>query len=330
MTSVHPKSEPLRFGLDIGGTHLAAGLVDGQYNLVAKAECAFDFAQGDAAFQQAVASLLQKLAENPAIKEVTIKSAGVAVSGEVDNETGRVVFTPNLHRKNWPLVALLQQVLPPGIPVMLVNDADAAALGEAVAGAAKGAKSSVTFTIGTGVGAGFVQNGKLYQSPFGAAIEVGHMVIHKGGERCNCGRSGCFERYASTAALHRQAKAAAAQNPQSLLAQKLARAPESGRPSLVFEAAAGGDPTAQEVLNAFFDALACGMANVINLLQPQVVCVGGAISRQGEALIAPLRQRLATECFSKGYNWNTALRTAALGNAAGVVGAAAMGEEKIG
>ena len=229
----------------------------------------------------------------------------------------------NMDLENVPLCDLVSRRL--DLPALLENDANAAALGEYVAGAGWGHKSLVAVTLGTGVGAGAVLDGKLFTGFNYAGMEAGHTVIRRGGRQCNCGRKGCWETYASATGLILSTREAMALHPESALWQL---APASDRVSgrTAFDAAQTGDPTAREVVENYITDLACGLANLINLFQPEVLCIGGGVSAQGEALLAPVRTILDREEFTRSSPRRTQVRTARLGNDAGIIGAALLGE----
>ena len=211
------------------------------------------------------------------------------------------------------------------LPMVLENDANAAALGEFVAGAGMGHRSLVAVTLGTGVGSGAVLEGKLYTGFNYAGMESGHTVIHRGGRECTCGRKGCWEAYASATGLIRSTREAMERNVDSAL-WRLVPTLEEVNGKTPFDAAQAGDAVAQAVLDEYVEDLACGLANLINLFQPEVLCIGGGVSAQGEALLAPVRTILDREEFTRFSPRRTQVRTARLGNDAGIIGAALLGE----
>ena len=203
-----------------------------------------------------------------------------------------VLHAFNLDLDHVPLAEMVSQRL--GLPAVLENDANAAALGEFVAGAGIGHKSLVAVTLGTGVGSGAVLGGKLYTGFNYAGMEAGHIVSHRGGRECTCGRKGCWETYASATGLIRSTREAMLAHRDSAL-WRLAPTLEAVNGKTPFDAAQAGDPAAQRVVEEYVEDLACGLANLINILQPEVVCVGGGICKQGENLLAPVRAVLDRE-----------------------------------
>jgi len=200
-----------------------------------------------------------------------------------------------------------------GIPAKLENDADAAALGEVVAGSAKGAKNALIITLGTGVGSGVIINGKILPGEFG------HMVIAYNGRQCTCGRKGCFEAYSSATGLINMTKEAIEKNPGGVLSE-IAKLDGEVNGQTVFKASDKGDEIAAKVIDEYLEYLACGLANLINGLQPEVVSLGGGIAKQGEKLLAPLRVKVEREVF-KGLKLPKIV-CCTLGYKAGVIGAA--------
>ena len=205
--------------------------------------------------------------------------------------------------------------------IYLENDANAAALGEYAAGAGKGSQSMVAITLGTGVGGGAVLNGKLYTGFNYAGMEVGHFVIEYGGRLCTCGRKGCFEAYCSATALIKRTREVMEEHPDSLLWQ-LAGSLEGVDGRTPFDAAAQGDAAAGKVIDEYVNYLGCGVASLVNIFQPEVFCIGGGPSAQGETLMAPVRYILNREDYARNSVRRTRLVRAALGNDAGIIGAA--------
>ena len=194
------------------------------------------------------------------------------------------------------------------------------ALAETVAGGAVGCRNMILITLGTGVGGGIVADGRLLEGVGGTGAEVGHTVLVLDGEDCTCGRKGCWEAYASATALIRQGKRAAAAQPESLLAGY----GEGLTGKDVFDAAAAGDAAAQAVVDRYCVYVAAGITDLVNILGPEMVLIGGGISRQGERLLAPIRAYVAANCFGGHDRTPPAIECARLGNEAGIIGAAAL------
>ncbi len=304
-------------GIDLGGTNVAAGIVDGEGRLLAKASVLCP--RGAEPIADAIAQAARLAAEKAGVEVSQARSIGLASPGTIDPEGGVVFHAYNLELDHAPLADLVSRRL--GLPTLLENDANAAALGEFVAGAGMGRKSLVAVTLGTGVGSGAVLEGKLYTGFNYSGMEAGHTVIHRGGRACTCGRKGCWEAYASATGLIRSTREAMEANPHSGL-WRLAPTLDQVNGKTPFDAAQAGDNLAQAVLDEYIEDLACGLANLINLLQPEVLCIGGGICAQGENLLAPLRSALDREEFTHDSSRRTKLCVAQLGNDAGIIGGA--------
>jgi glucokinase len=211
-------------------------------------------------------------------------------------------------------------------PVYLENDANAAALGEAVAGCGNGVPSFIAITLGTGVGSGIVLDGKVYRGSNFCGGEMGHTVICVDGIPCNCGRKGCWEKYASATALVSQAVEAMQGNKGSLLWQTCDGDLNKVDGRSIFEAYDMGDAVAKAVVDKYLYYVSVGLSNVINALQPDTVCIGGGISGQGEKILKPIRDMVKAERYSVYADKQTSIVPAELGNDAGIIGAALLGE----
>mgnify|MGYP000004721697 FL=1 len=314
-------------GVDIGGTNLKAGLVDENGVLLATQKMKVASIADDEGLAWTVASLVQELARTVNIPVSDVASVGVGVPGTVEIRSGSINYTCNLPLRNVPLRKLFHRYL--SIPLYIENDANCAALAEYLVGAGRDSKRFVTVTLGTGVGAGIVHNGKIYHGANGMAGEVGHMVIQRDGLPCPCGRRGCWEQYASATALKRLTAEALAAHPDSILAQVVAE--NEGRVSgqSAFIAARRGDPVGQQVCDEYVDYLACGVVNVVNIFQPDTLAIGGGVSNEAEEqLLLPVRQRVARESIPCGRDRRTRIVKAELGNRAGLIGAALLGKNK--
>lgn len=298
-------------GIDVGGTNLKAGLVDETGRIVKVERIPLDF-QGPEHFAQTLAEL------SKTVMQEKVRWVGVGLPGAVDG--GDVLFTTNIPMENVPLEKFFRQHL--DLPLLLGNDADCAAVGEFFGGAGKGTRDFAVVTLGTGVGAGIIVDGKLRGGL--ASSEAGHMVICRDGEPCNCGRRGCWERYASATGLIQQTKRAMEAHPESALHQFAAEHGVEGRTA--FQAAEAGDETAQAVCRDYVEYLAGGLASLINILRPEAVAIGGGVAAAPERLLLePLREAVAKESFSRHGGRITRILPAELGNDAGIIGAAMLG-----
>lgn len=312
-----------RIGIDLGGTNIVAGVVDESYRIVATAKCKTAMPRPADAIMADMAEMCRQAVKNAGLTMDDIAAIGVGSPGVCNAETGVVEFANNLDFHNVPMRDTLQKLL--NKPVNIENDANAAAWGEFVAGAAKGKNSCVCITLGTGVGGGVVIDGKIYAGHNFAGTELGHTVIVFDGEPCSCGRNGCWEAYASATALIRQTRRSMQAHKDSQMwqiASDLDRV--SGRTA--FDAMRAGDTAGKAVVDAYIDYIACGLTNMINIFQPEVLCVGGGICHEGETLMAPLRRYIERERYSKNSVKQTEICAAKLGNDAGIIGAAYLGQ----
>lgn len=316
----------LNVGVDLGGTNIAVGVVDENYNIVAKANRKTAAHRSCEEIVDDIAAAALEAIEKAGASVSDVSYAGIGVPGSVDSKNGIVRFTPNMPFSNLPLRSMLFERT--GLSFELENDANAAALGECLAGSGKGCSDFVMITLGTGVGGGIIANGKLVTGVNTAGGELGHIVISMGGEKCGCGRRGCFEAYGSVTALISQTKAKMKQCPDSIM-NKIAEkngGEVNGRTS--FDAMKMGDAAACEVIEKYTDYLACGLGSIINIFQPEILAIGGGISKEGEVLLAPIREKLKTESFNKNLEVTTQLKTATLFGDAGIIGAAFVGKIK--
>ena len=304
----------MRIGIDLGGTTVKAALCAPDGTLLHKQSAPTptgDAAGLCAAMKQLVLGLCA--AQGAAPEQIT--SIGIGVPGSFDKATCTLKFGTNLGMNN---VCFADAFRPDfGCTVQLDNDANCAALGEVTAGAAKGAKNMVMVTLGTGVGGGIIIGGKLYTGCNGIAGELGHMVIRQGGERCGCGRDGCLEAYASAASFVRFAERALAAGRGSLLQAHAGHL----NAKMICDAVDAGDALACELFDEYCVNLSCGLANFINIFQPEAIVLGGGLAGYGEKLLAPLRRLTLPQTF-RSDGRNTEIVCASLGNDAGLIGAA--------
>lgn len=310
-------------GIDLGGTNVAAGIVDEEMNLVYKTSIPTEAAKGPEHVINRIVEAAKAAMDGYRITEKEIKSIGIGTPGAVAPKTGVVTYAANLGFKHTPLAKRIGEQFP-GIPVSVENDANAAAWAEAKCGAAKGTTDSITITLGTGVGGGMIINGSLYSGFNGMGGELGHMVITENGRPCSCGRKGCWEAYASVTGLINTTKEHMNANPDSLM-WKIAGSLDRVNGLTSFDAMRKGDEEAKKVVAEYLDSVACGIASICNMLQPEVLCIGGGISREGETLLGPIKEYVMKEIFSRYGDTQTQLKIAQLGNDAGIIGAALLG-----
>jgi glucokinase len=308
-----------RVGVDLGGTNIKAGAVDENNRIAARAsrktlpQRGFEAVADDIA--AAAADALK--AAGGGCGEAYI---GIGSPGTVDAENGTVVFAGNLGWERVPLAKAVSERS--GMKVYLGNDADCAALGEYIAGAAKNRSSALLLTLGTGVGGGAVFGGKIFAGGGLGGAEFGHIILVSGGERCTCGRRGCFEAYCSATALIRDAKRAALENTGSMLNSLCGGDLEKMDGKIPFDAAKAGDAAAKRVVDRYTELLGEGICDLVNLFRPEIVLLSGGVSAQGEYLTEPLNKFLRTHAFAGERVPIPRVETAMLGNDAGMIGAA--------
>lgn len=305
-------------GIDLGGTNIVAGVVDETYNILAKASVKTNLPRPEQEIAADMAKVSREAIEKAGLTIDQIEWIGVGTPGIANSSTGIIEYSNNLGFKNTPMVKYLETAL--GKPTFIENDANAAAYGEFVAGAAKGANNAVCITLGTGVGAGIIINGKIYSgSNFGGA-EVGHTVISVDGPQCTCGRKGCFEVYSSATGLIRMTKEAIEKNPNSAMKNE-----EKITGRTAFDFMRAGDESAKQVTDDYIKYLAAGITNTINTFQPDVLCIGGGVCNEGDALLLPVKEIVKRENYTRDSAKNAEIVIAKLGNDAGIIGAAFLG-----
>ena len=311
-----------RVGIDLGGTNIVAGVVNDAYEIVATAKCKTRLPRPSEEIVMDIARMAKEAVEKAGLTMDDIAQVGVGSPGTCNVETGIVEYANNLRFDKVPLRDMLEGML--GKKVYIENDANAAALGEALAGAVKGAQSCVCITLGTGVGGGIIIDGRIYGGFNFAGAELGHTVIVVDGEMCTCGRLGCWEAYASATALISQTRRAMANHPESAM-WTIAGDIDKVDGRTAFDAMREGDPVGSEVVRTYIKYVATGLVNVINIFQPEVLCIGGGICKEGDTLLIPLSRQIEHERYSKYSSHQTRLCVAALGNDAGIIGAAYLG-----
>lgn len=306
----------LYLGLDVGGTYVKGIILDENGVAVCEDNTPTVCGKGLA---DCIAELAEKLVLKAGAVFSKISGIGVCCPGMIDSESGTVVFAGNLNLKNYPLKKLLSEKF--GMPVKVCNDANAAALGEAKFGAGKGYTDSILVTLGTGVGGGIIIGGKLFEGNKSAGAEIGHMVIERGGDKCTCGRRGCFEAYCSATALTAKTKFAMEEDTSSEMWRAYTHDTADGRTAFEFMDC---DRTAKKVVDRYLKYLACGLVNLANIFRPQIIMLGGGVAAQGSRLTVPLQALVDEELFGGAEYAPVKIACATLGNRAGAYGAAAL------
>lgn len=313
-----------RIGIDLGGTNIASGLVNEQFQIIDKYAVKTNVPRPIEEIVDDMVMMVELLTKRNHLSYEQVASVGVGVPCTANQKNGHMEDANNLGFEDVPFLSLLKERLP--IPVLFENDANVAAWGEYFAGCYE-QDSFIMVTIGTGIGGGIILGGKLWAGINGAAAEFGHMTIRHDGVPCNCGRRGCFEAMASANALIAQAKDCMQSYPESLLWERCGGNIADIEARSVFDCAEAGDQTAAELLDQYTTYLAEGITNLINIFQPAVLCIGGGVSRAGDQLLKPLQEKVASMVYSKNSSLNTKITLAALDNDAGILGAALLGIE---
>lgn len=310
-------------GIDLGGTNIAAGLVSEDGRIVSKASTPTMNERDYKEIVKDMGKLCSDLIKDNNISEESIISVGIGSPGSINKKDGVIVYSNNLKFENTPMRAELEKYIKK--PIYIDNDANCAAWAEVMAGSAKGISDAIMITLGTGVGGGIIVNSKLYSGFNFCGGELGHTVINTDGPVCTCGRRGCFEVYSSATGLIRMTAEKAEKEKNSLL-WKYTNSENKFTGRTAFLAAAENDKAAKEVVEEYIKYLAVGVANMINIFQPQVFIIGGGLSNEGENLLAPLREAVFGQLYTRESIPATKIVKAVLGNDAGIIGAALLKE----
>ena len=310
-------------GIDLGGTNIAIGIVDNEFNIVSKKSIPTACPRSANEIADDISNNIKSLLSDKKIFLNDVHWVGIGTPGSVNSQTGVVERAHNLGFIDTPLKMLIEELL--NTTCYVENDANAAAYGEFLAGSAKGADTAVCITIGTGIGGGIILNKNIFSGCNYYGAELGHTVIEINGKPCNCGRKGCMERYCSATALIEQTKEAMSLDKDSLMWDECKGLLDNVSGRTAFDAMRRNDNTAKRVVDKFIEYLACGCTNFVNIFQPDVLLIGGGISKEGETLLAPLRKIVSDESFDKNPLKTTKVLAASLGNDAGIIGAAFLG-----
>lgn len=306
----------LTIGVDIGGTKIAAGVVDENGKILTRTRRRTPSRDLDAVVNIVNDAIIELAARH------TIEAVGVGTAGFIDANRSRVMLAPNLGWTDAPLKIVIERAT--GLPAVIENDANAAAWGERRFGAGRGAMDCIAITVGTGIGGGLIFDGALYRGMHGMAAEVGHLCVEPGGRSCGCGQRGCWEQYGSGNALVRTARELASdrRDEASILLELGDGTPEGVQGAHVTESARLGDPVSLEAFAVTGGWLGRGMADLAAVLDPEAFVIGGGVSEAGDLLFVPTRASFLEHLSGRAYRVVPELRLAELGNDAGIVGAA--------
>lgn len=310
-------------GIDVGGTKIAGCVLSAEHELLYHQAVPFPGADKPNDSIGAISGLIGTLMAEAGASIGQIADIGLAVPGSIDYGQKSVIHAHNLGYHDFALVEMLQEAFP-DTRMEIENDANAAALAEYYCGAFTGHHSGVLITLGTGVGGGLILDDKLFTGGCRNGCELGHMILVDGGEPCTCGNLGCFEAYCSASAVIREGRLAAERDPNCLIATRV-KAGETLDAKLIIDCAKAGDTAAKEVFDAFIGKLGSGVASIINLLDPEVIAIGGGMCNAGDFLFDALRADVLPKAF---YNCYGAIVPAQTGSNAGAIGAALLAEHK--
>jgi glucokinase len=319
--------ELLALGVDLGGTKILTAVTNSQGKMLSRDHSITPARKGHEAVIQSILESANRALEqaNVAISELT--ALGVGAPGLVNPETGILFTSPNLPGwRNIPLRDIMQERL--GKKTFLVNDANAAALGEFHFGAARGARNFIYITLSTGIGGGIVIDGKIYTGAIGAAGEVGHMTIDDDGPICNCGNRGCWETLASGTALAREAKYRIKEGVRTSILEYAEGDVEKVTAQVIHSAAEQGDSLAKELIARTGYYVGVGLANLINIFNPELIVIGGGLSNIGDMLLEPALKTAGERAYKEAFQ-AVRFASAELGRNSGVLGAAAFALQEV-
>jgi len=308
-------------GVDIGGMTVKAGIVGSDGVIIAKDSCETRPERANEEVIKDVFLLLERLLKKNGMTFDDVEGVGMGIPGTVNSEKGVVTYSGNLNFKKFNVLKTFRKYCK--IPVFIGNDANCAALGETVFGSGKGKKNSILVTIGTGIGTGFIIDGKIFEGNRGEGAEGGHICIRTGGIKCTCGERGCWEAYASATALMRQTAEFIKKYPDSLMVKKAEEYGEiNGK--VPFECYKEGDKAAEKTIKNYVKYVSCGIINLVNIFRPDVVIVGGGVSNAGDFFISMIEKTVKRHSFGGSHNVTPPVICASLGNDAGIIGAACL------
>ena len=292
-------------GIDLGGTNIVAGVVDENYKIISKASTKTNLPRPEKEIAADMARVSVQAVKEAGLDMNQIEWVGIGTPGIANSEKGIIEYSCNLGFDNTPMVDYIKEYIDK--PVFIENDANAAAYGEYVAGAAKGAKNAVCITLGTGVGGGIIIDGRIYSGSNFAGAEIGHTVIEVDGPECACGRRGCFEVFSSATGLIRMTKEAMDNDKDTLMHKITAERNGKVTARTSFDAMRMGDKTAKAVVDKFIKYLAAGITNTINIFQPDILCIGGGVCNEGDPLLLPVRALVKKEVYTRNSPKNTGI-----------------------
>lgn len=306
-------------GIDLGGTNIAAGIVDKKGKLLSKTSVKTEAEKG---FLNIIAKMGETihtlLAENN-LSLSQIDGIGIGAPGSIDSKNNVIIYSNNIELENAKMGEELRKIIDK--PIFISNDANCAALGESISGAAAGHKDVVMITLGTGVGGGVIIGGKIFDGSNSVGAELGHTMLVLDGEDCTCGRKGCWEAYASATALINQTKKAILQNINSLMNELIEGDINNVSGRTAFDAAKQGDKVASEVVHTYLRYVSEGIVDMINIFRPEIVLIGGGISNEGDYILEFIQNYVDNHAYGHSFVKSPKVLCANLKNDAGIIGA---------
>ena len=321
-------------GVDLGGTNIAVGVVNEKYEIIGRSKIKTGCPRPAEEIIADTAKAAKLAVQDAQISLSDVKYIGIGAPGSINPKTGAITFSNNLNFENVPFVDIFKKYInsenqAADIRIFIENDANAAALGEFLAGAGKGTENFIAITLGTGVGSGIIVNKKLLTGCNYAGGELGHTVIVTDGAACTCGRKGCFEAYASATGIIRLTKEKMLEFKDSLMWQLVGGDINAVDGLTAYDAKRKNDKAGMEVVADYQKYVACGITNAINIFQPEVLCIGGGISKEGDNILDPVTELIYSQRFSKNTEKQTEIKIASLGNDAGIIGAAYLWQQNL-
>lgn len=313
-------------GIDLGGTNISVGVVNENYEIISKASTKTNCPRPAIEIAADMAKMSLEAIKKTELTVDDIEWVGIGTPGIANSASGIIEYSNNLGFENVPMSEYIRKYIDK--PIFIENDANAAAYGEFVAGAAKGTNHAVCITLGTGVGGGIIIDKKIYTGFNFAGAEIGHTVLEVDGPPCTCGRKGCFEVFSSATGLIRMTNEAMDNNKDSLMWKLYSEKGSKVSARTSFDAMRIGDKVATEVVNKYIKYLASGITNIINTFQPDILCIGGGVCNEGDYLLTPIKELVKNEVYTRNSSKNTEIVIAKLGNDAGIIGAAFLGNSK--
>ena len=315
----------MNIGIDIGGTNIGAGLVDKDLKIVYRLEIPTNKEKGYAFVRDNIISIIEKMILKADKEDKNIESIGIGIPGIADKKGDNIIYCTNLNWENVPLGKELRRRF--DIEINIENDASLAGIAENILGMSRGYESSVFITIGTGLGGGIILNNKLYTGPHGIASEIGHMIVGENFYDCNCGNNGCLESFASSTAMEKYIKRMIQEGYKDTILLEKVKNLKYIDTRLIFESAKEGDGLSNLAVDRMVKYLTIGIVNLINVIDPEIILIGGGVARAGDFILDKINNLLPEYILFKEVGYGK-VQLAKLENDAGIIGAALLNKYK--